>query len=139
MNTSCLSHEIFCNGSLGKTKRYILTREQTLDIEYIEKHELSPMEDTPFPQADSLNLIFKTVEILARGLDKQDWVTEVGYEPRQFDYYFNAGKYLRLISGRPAKPEVTAEKKTYQTRCGKRFDYTRSILAIASYSVNVRS
>lgn len=54
----------------------------------------------PFPQANSIERVINLCELLSQnfGLDKNAITTNYGFDPRQTDYYINAGRYLGLIS-----------------------------------------
>ena len=64
--------------------------------------------EAPFPQADRLDLVERTWRWLEDGMSKDAWVEEMEYAPRQFDYYVNALKWLRLATGPTSKPEVNS-------------------------------
>ena len=68
--------------------------------------EASANYEAPFPQADRLELVERTWRWLEDGMTKQAWIEETEYAPRQFDYYVNALKWLRLATGQTSKPEV---------------------------------
>ena len=68
--------------------------------------EVSANYEAPFPQADRLELVERTWRWLEDGMSKDAWVEEMGYAPRQFDYYVNALKWLRLATGPTNELEV---------------------------------
>ena len=68
--------------------------------------EISANYEVPFPQADRLELVERTWRWLEDGMSKDFWVEEMEYAPRQFDYYVNALKWLRLATGPTSEPEV---------------------------------
>lgn len=86
-----------------KEKKYSL-QDRFISIEEIRKiledtKEYSQEPNIPFPQADKLDRVINLCELLlnSEGLTQQE-VTEIyGFDKRQTDYYFNAGRYLGLI------------------------------------------
>ncbi|MEG1411536.1 MAG: transcriptional regulator [Terrisporobacter sp.] len=86
---------------LVKQKNYIIDQEDISlgDI-------LSILDDTtlkeepaiPFPQADNFKRIINLCELLLNeDMKKEDIVSSYDFDPRQADYYTNAGMYLGLI------------------------------------------
>lgn len=64
--------------------------------------QIIPEPELPFPQADSLERVINLCELLGQGdMTKEDVSLNYAFDPRQSDYYANAGRYLGLI----AKPE----------------------------------
>lgn len=90
---------------LIKSRRYsIVSREEmeiTLDdILNINKNSILVAEPKiPFPQADSFERVISLLEML--NIDtiksKEEITDEFKFDPRQTDYYFNAGKYLGFL------------------------------------------
>jgi hypothetical protein len=78
----------------------VAPRNQTYRTEVFANYE------APFPQADRLELVERTWRWLEDGMSKDAWVEEMEYAPRQFDYYVNALKWLRLATGPTSEPEV---------------------------------
>jgi len=71
------------------------------------KEELKPNYDAPFPQADNFEILISTLKMLEDGKTLEDWIAAFDYHQRQFHYYFNALKWLGFTKGKPAKPKVT--------------------------------
>lgn len=64
--------------------------------------QMIPEPDLPFPQADSLERVINLCELLGQGdMTKEEVSLNYAFDPRQSDYYANAGRYLGLI----AKPD----------------------------------
>lgn len=90
---------------LIKSKRYsIVSQEEmeiTLDnilevdgnITFVDEPEI------PFPQADSFDRVISLLEMLNVDTikSKEEITDEFKFDPRQTDYYFNAGKYLGFL------------------------------------------
>jgi len=90
---------------LVKSKRYSLINPKEMsitldDILYINKN-ISFVEEPsiPFPQANSFERIISLLEILNTDIikSKEEVTDEFKFDPRQTDYYFNAGKYLGYL------------------------------------------
>lgn len=104
---------------LIKSKRYSIVSEEdmniTLDdilkidsgIKYIDEPEI------PFPQADSFDRIISLLEMLNTDIikPKEDITNEFKFDPRQTDYYFNAGKYLGFLEEENIIVEQTGKIK----------------------------
>ncbi len=90
---------------LVKQKNYIIEQEEiTLDdiVEIMNTTQIvaEPM-DIPSPQADSFPRIINLCEkLLAEERTKEFIYTNYDFDPRQSDYYTNAGRYLGLIEKR---------------------------------------
>jgi hypothetical protein len=55
----------------------------------------------PFPQADSFERVFDLLQLLSKGEQAKNEITDYyQFDPRQTDYYTNAGRYLGLIDKR---------------------------------------
>jgi len=93
-----------CNIIQSKRIEFQRAEQQKLPLERI---ALNPNYSAPFPQADDLSLVLKTFDWIERGYDVYQWVFETGYNKRQFDYYFNAGKWLGLFDGTATHPVST--------------------------------
>lgn len=90
---------------LIKSKRYSIVGQKemeiTLDdvlninknIKYVNEPEI------PFPQADSFERVISLLEMLNTDIikSKEEITEEFRFDPRQTDYYFNAGKYLGFL------------------------------------------
>lgn len=60
-----------------------------------------------FPQADRFNRVINLCELLAEGEKTRDEIaTQYAFEPRQSNYYTDAGRYLGLIDKRKEKEVV---------------------------------
>jgi len=90
---------------LVKSKRYSLINPKEMsitldDILYINKN-ISFVEEPsiPFPQANSFERIISLLEMLNTDIikSKEEVTDEFKFDPRQTDYYFNAGKYLGYL------------------------------------------
>ena len=65
--------------------------------------------DVPFPQADDVRKVRDTVDIISWGYNTRDQIAEFWkIDPRQGDYYANAGKYLGLINRINKKWKLTS-------------------------------
>ena len=91
---------------LSEAMSFELIREDPF-TDLVEPSSNKPNYEAPFPQADDLGLVLRTVKLLSNGGDRFEWEFETGYEPRQFDYYFNAAKWIGLTQGSPSNPTVT--------------------------------
>lgn len=90
---------------LIKSKRYSIVSQEEMeitldDILNIDKNIAFVNEpETPFPQADSFERVISLLEML--NIDtiksKEEITEEFKFDPRQTDYYFNAGKYLGFL------------------------------------------
>lgn len=68
----------------------------------------------PFPQADSFERVINLCELLLDNeLTKDDVTVNYGFDKRQTDYYFNAGRYLGLM-------DINSNKQLLLTTEGKR-------------------
>lgn len=91
---------------LIREKKYILedrllTLETIQEILYDSK-EYSKEPNVPLPQADNLERLINFCELLYSKNQDQDFTTQkitelYGFDSRQTDYYYNAGRYLGLI------------------------------------------
>ncbi len=74
-----------------------ITLENILSITKKIKFKKDP--SIPFPQADSFNGVISLLEMLnTDNLKSKEKLTyEFKFDPRQTDYYFNAGKYLGFL------------------------------------------
>lgn len=91
---------------LIKSKKYSIVsqEEMTISLQDIE-NILDTVEcvnepDVTFPQADSFDRIISLLEILNNDTlkTKEEITDEFKFDPRQTDYYFNAGKYLGFLT-----------------------------------------
>ena len=89
-----------------KTKKYFLDKEIITidDLKIVRKEtEVETTDnqdevDVPFPQADSFNRVVSLLENLKDNpLSSYDIAEVMQFDPRQSDYYYNAGKYLGLF------------------------------------------
>lgn len=90
---------------LIKSKRYSIVSQEEMEISLndilnIDKNITIVQEPKiPFPQADSFERIISLLEML--NIDtvksKEEITEEFKFDPRQTDYYFNAGKYLGFL------------------------------------------
>lgn len=90
---------------LIKSKRYSIVSQEEMEINLedilnIDKNITFVNEpETPFPQADSFERVISLLEML--NIDtiksKEEITEEFKFDPRQTDYYFNAGKYLGFL------------------------------------------
>jgi hypothetical protein len=87
---------------LVKHKHYSLEPVSiTLDdiLSIMRSVQLIPEPELPFPQADSLERVINLCELLGQGdMTKEDVSLNYAFDPRQSDYYANAGRYLGLIA-----------------------------------------
>lgn len=94
---------------LEKQKSYVIsTKINRSTIENLLKTAPVALEpEIPFPQANSMEKIINLVELLHNTPMEQRTITEkYGFDPRQTNYYADAGRYLGLIdreSGNHAK------------------------------------
>lgn len=90
---------------LVKSKRYSLVNSEEMkitlnDITSINKNIILVDEpEIPFPQANSFDRIINLLELLNTDeiKTKEEITDEFRFDPRQTDYYFNAGKYLGFL------------------------------------------
>lgn len=90
---------------LVKSKRYSLVNSEEMkitlkDITNINKNIVLVDEpEIPFPQANSFDRIINLLELLNTDeiKTKEEITDEFKFDPRQTDYYFNAGKYLSFL------------------------------------------
>lgn len=91
---------------LIKSKKYSIVsqEEMTISLQDIE-NILDTVEcvnepDVTFPQADSFDRIISLLEMLNNDTlkTKEEITNEFKFDPRQTDYYFNAGKYLGFLT-----------------------------------------
>ena len=90
---------------LVKSKRYSIVSQDEMEISLEDilnidaniKNVKEP--DVPFPQADSFERIISLLEMLNTDTvkTKEKVTEEFQFDPRQTDYYFNAGKYLGFL------------------------------------------
>ena len=94
-----------CEVLQSKRIHYHRVEQNKLQIHYAEH---TPNYSAPFPQADDLGLVLKTFDWIASGYGLYEWIFETGYDKRQFDYYFNASKWLNLFDGNSSNPVLTS-------------------------------
>ncbi|MDO5073796.1 MAG: hypothetical protein Q4D63_05265 [Neisseria animaloris] len=77
--------------------RFISIEEINKILENTKKYSQEP--NTPFPQADKLDRVINLCELLLNSgsLTSQEVTEKYGFDKRQTDYYFNAGRYLGLV------------------------------------------
>ena len=90
---------------LMKSKRYSIvspeemkiTEQDILDI--IKSIKIADEPEVPFPQANSFDRVINLLEMLNTDTikTKEEITVEFEFDPRQTDYYFNAGKYLGFL------------------------------------------
>lgn len=90
---------------LIKSKRYSIvnpeemkiTEQDILDI--IKNIKIVDEPEVPFPQANSFDRVICLLEMLNTDTikSKEEITEEFEFDPRQTDYYFNAGKYLGFL------------------------------------------
>lgn len=89
---------------LIKQKRYSIveTEIDTKDIiEVIKRVKIMEEPEIPFPQADSFKRIVNLCELLKESeLTKDEITSKYDFDPRQTNYYTDAGRYLGLIEKR---------------------------------------
>lgn len=87
---------------LVKQKNYIIAHEDIAlgDIlSILEEVEIIKEPEIPFPQADNFKRVINLCELLLNeDMKKEDIVSKYDFDPRQADYYTNAGIYLGLIN-----------------------------------------
>lgn len=102
---------------LIKSKRYsLVNREEmkiTLDdiININKKIILVDEPEIPFPQANSFDRVINLLEMLNTDeiKSKEEITDEFKFDPRQTDYYFNAGKYLGFLEDDKVTVEVNGK------------------------------
>ena len=94
---------------LVKQKNYTI---ENIDIEIndiIEKFnntEVLDEPEIPFPQADSFNRVINLCELLYKNeMTKEEITVNYDFNPRQTNYYTDAGRYLGLIDKKRGKME----------------------------------
>lgn len=90
---------------LIKSKRYSIVSQEEMEITLDDILEIDKTitfvnePEVPFPQADSFERVISLLEML--NIDtiksKEEITEEFKFDPRQTDYYFNAGKYLGFL------------------------------------------
>ena len=90
---------------LVKSKRYSIvspeemkiTEQEILDI--FKNIKIVDEPEVPFPQANSFDRVISLLEMLNTDTikSKEEITEEFEFDPRQTDYYFNAGKYLGFL------------------------------------------
>lgn len=90
---------------LIKSKRYSvvspeemkITEQNILDV--IKSVKIVDEPKAPFPQANSFDRVISLLEMLNTDTikSKEEITEEFEFDPRQTDYYFNAGKYLGFL------------------------------------------
>jgi len=97
-----------------------------------------PEPELPFPQADSLERVVNLCELLGQGdLTKEEVSLNYAFDPRQADYYANAGRYLGLVT----KPERHNDGVYSLTSAGKqllRLKYKERQLLLVHYILSHR-
>lgn len=95
---------------LIKQKKYSIeeteiSREDILDVP--KRTEIVQEPEVPFPQADSFNRVINLCELLNESELTRDEITaNYDFDPRQTNYYTDAGRYLGLIDKRKEGREV---------------------------------
>ena len=86
---------------LLKGKAYTLEERRPLTLDSL--HRLLqttrslPEPNVPFPQANDFNRVIDILHLAKRGITKEEITANYDFEPRQADYYANAGVYLGLL------------------------------------------
>jgi hypothetical protein len=70
---------------------------------------ISPNYNDPFPQANDLSVLEGLYAVLRDGGGETEWISETGYDPRQFAYYLAALRWLRLADGPPKNPRARTD------------------------------
>lgn len=99
---------------LVKSKRYSIVAQDEMQISLEEilnidaNIKIVKEPDVPFPQADSFERVISLLEMLNTDIvkTKEKVTEEFQFDPRQTDYYFNAGKYLGFL-----EEDVVMEEK----------------------------
>jgi len=87
---------------LVKHRKYII-QERGFNLEALSEilysTEIVKESEVPFPQANSFDRIINLCELLKQKevVSKEEITENYDFDPRQTDYYLNAGKYLGLI------------------------------------------
>jgi len=90
--------------TLVKQKRYSIedteiSLEDIMDVFY--RTKIVPEPEIPFPQANSFKRVINLCELLNKSeLTKDEITTNYDFDPRQTNYYTDAGRYLGLIHRR---------------------------------------
>lgn len=100
---------------LIKSKRYGIISQEEMEISFedinlvYENISFVKEPEIPFPQADSFKRVITLLEMLdTDSIKTKDEITEeFQFDPRQTDYYFNAGKYLGFLE----EDEIVVEEK----------------------------
>ena len=85
---------------LVKQKNYIIGTDISLfDIETLLKTVSTEREpEVPFPQANSMARVLSLIELLnEKSMTKEELTMQYAFDPRQTNYYTDAGRYLGLI------------------------------------------
>lgn len=76
-------------------------------IEIFENTEIMDEPEIPFPQANSFNRVINLCELLYKNdMMKQEITENYDFDPRQTNYYTDAGRYIGLIDKRREKGGV---------------------------------
>lgn len=100
---------------LVKSKKYSIVSQEEMEItlddilNILDNVELVKEPDVTFPQADSFERVISLLEMLNTDIvkTKEEITEEFKFDPRQTDYYFNAGKYLGFL----VEEKVTVEEE----------------------------
>lgn len=85
----------------------------------------------PFIQADSFERIISLIEVLAKESKTTNQISEImQFEPRQADYYFNAGRYLDIFEKYKSKDDVVRVRLTAKGREIYNLNYKERQLAL---------
>ena len=90
---------------LVKSRRYGIISQEEMEISFedinqvYKQIEFVEEPQIPFPQADSFKRVITLLELLDNDTikAKEEITEEFQFDPRQTDYYFNAGKYLGFL------------------------------------------
>lgn len=90
---------------LIKSKRYSIVSPEEMKIterdilDITRSIEITDEPEVPFPQANSFDRVICLLEMLNTDTvkSKEEITEEFEFDPRQTDYYFNAGKYLGFL------------------------------------------
>ena len=132
--------DVYNYNSLTATQHYCYTLDtqsfQLADIHDLWlQHELKPMGDIPFPQADDMRIMLNIVRVLAQRPHSKTEITEVlGYDKRQTDYYVNAARWLGFIEDaqfllRDTLPVITLSTRGNQVANARPHQQKRLIIA----------
>lgn len=99
---------------LIKSKKYSIVSQEEMEISLddilniLNTVQFIEEPDVTFPQADSFDRVISLLEMLNTDSvkSKEDITEEFKFDPRQTDYYFNAGKYLGFL----VEDKVTIEE-----------------------------